>query len=60
MTRYSQGARRLHPERRRRVRLPAAPDRLSLLTPFQHRLALFYGGLVQILAGMWEFAVGNT
>ncbi|KAL8293625.1 hypothetical protein RQP46_000326 [Phenoliferia psychrophenolica] len=23
-------------------------------------LALFYGGLVQILAGMWEFAVGNT
>ncbi|MCO5601590.1 hypothetical protein L7F22_055713 [Adiantum nelumboides] len=23
-------------------------------------LALFYGGLAQILAGMWEFAVGNT
>ncbi|KAK4700489.1 uncharacterized protein P7C70_g5760, partial [Phenoliferia sp. Uapishka_3] len=23
-------------------------------------LALFYGGLVQLLAGMWEFAVGNT
>jgi succinate-acetate transporter protein len=23
-------------------------------------LALFYGGLVQILAGMWEFKVGNT
>jgi len=23
-------------------------------------LALFYGGLVQLLAGMWEMAVGNT
>ncbi|KAI0313392.1 GPR1/FUN34/yaaH family-domain-containing protein, partial [Amylostereum chailletii] len=23
-------------------------------------LALFYGGLAQFLAGMWEFAVGNT
>ena len=23
-------------------------------------LALFYGGLVQLLAGMWEFKVGNT
>ncbi len=23
-------------------------------------LALFYGGLAQILAGMWEFRVGNT
>lgn len=23
-------------------------------------MALFYGGLVQLLAGMWEFAVGNT
>lgn len=23
-------------------------------------LALFYGGLCQLLAGMWEFAVGNT
>jgi hypothetical protein len=23
-------------------------------------LALFYGGLVQLLAGMWEFATGNT
>ena len=23
-------------------------------------LALFYGGLAQILAGMWEFKVGNT
>jgi len=23
-------------------------------------LALFYGGLVQLLAGMWEFAQGNT
>ena len=23
-------------------------------------LALFYGGLVQLLAGMWEFARGNT
>lgn len=23
-------------------------------------LALFYGGLTQILAGMWEFKVGNT
>lgn len=23
-------------------------------------LALFYGGLVQLLAGMWEFACGNT
>jgi uncharacterized protein len=23
-------------------------------------LALFYGGLVQLLAGMWEFAKGNT
>ncbi|CAG8505239.1 4869_t:CDS:2 [Ambispora gerdemannii] len=23
-------------------------------------LALFYGGIVQILAGMWEFKVGNT
>lgn len=23
-------------------------------------LALFYGGIVQILAGMWEFAKGNT
>src|SRR3954447_15871005 len=23
-------------------------------------LALFYGGVVQVLAGMWEFAKGNT
>lgn len=23
-------------------------------------LALFYGGMVQLLAGMWEFTVGNT
>lgn len=23
-------------------------------------LALFYGGLAQLLAGMWEFRVGNT
>ncbi len=23
-------------------------------------LALFYGGLAQLLAGMWEFKVGNT
>lgn len=23
-------------------------------------LAIGYGGLVQLLAGMWEFAVGNT
>jgi succinate-acetate transporter protein len=23
-------------------------------------LALFYGGIVQVLAGMWEFAKGNT
>lgn len=23
-------------------------------------LALFYGGLVQLLAGMWEFATGNS
>ena len=23
-------------------------------------LALFYGGLAQILAGMWEFKVGNN
>ncbi|CAG8640261.1 12864_t:CDS:2 [Ambispora gerdemannii] len=23
-------------------------------------LALFYGGIVQLLAGMWEFKVGNT
>jgi succinate-acetate transporter protein len=23
-------------------------------------MALFYGGLVQLLAGMWEFAAGNT
>ncbi|KAG2180941.1 hypothetical protein INT43_008521 [Umbelopsis isabellina] len=23
-------------------------------------LAIFYGGLVQLLAGMWEFATGNT
>jgi hypothetical protein len=23
-------------------------------------LALFYGGLVQLLAGMWEFKMGNT
>ena len=23
-------------------------------------MALFYGGLAQFLAGMWEFAAGNT
>ena len=23
-------------------------------------LALFYGGIAQLLAGMWEFAKGNT
>jgi succinate-acetate transporter protein len=23
-------------------------------------MALFYGGLAQLLAGMWEFATGNT
>ena len=23
-------------------------------------MAIFYGGLVQLLAGMWEFACGNT
>ena len=23
-------------------------------------LALFYGGLIQLLAGMWEFRKGNT
>jgi succinate-acetate transporter protein len=23
-------------------------------------MALFYGGLAQLLAGMWEFAAGNT
>jgi hypothetical protein len=23
-------------------------------------MAIFVGGLVQLLAGMWEFAVGNT
>jgi succinate-acetate transporter protein len=23
-------------------------------------MAIFCGGLVQLLAGMWEFAVGNT
>ena len=23
-------------------------------------LALFYGGLAQLLAGMWEFKTGNT
>lgn len=23
-------------------------------------MALFYGGLAQFLAGMWEFATGNT
>ncbi len=23
-------------------------------------MALFYGGLAQLLAGMWEFVTGNT
>ena len=23
-------------------------------------LAIFYGGIAQLLAGMWEFAKGNT
>ncbi len=23
-------------------------------------MALFYGGLTQLLAGMWEFVAGNT
>jgi uncharacterized protein len=23
-------------------------------------MALFYGGLAQLLAGMWEFVAGNT
>jgi len=29
-------------------------------TPVVLGLALFYGGLAQLLAGMWEFAKGNT
>lgn len=30
------------------------------LLPVVLPLALFYGGLVQLLAGMWEFRKGNT
>jgi uncharacterized protein len=29
-------------------------------TPVVLGLALFYGGIVQLLAGMWEFRTGNT
>jgi succinate-acetate transporter protein len=29
-------------------------------TPVVFGLAIFYGGIVQVLAGMWEFAKGNT
>jgi succinate-acetate transporter protein len=36
--------------------LPALPSSLSLAVG----AALFYGGIVQILAGMWEFRKGNT
>lgn len=34
--------------------LPSAGEKVVL------PLALFYGGLVQVLAGMWEFRKGNT
>lgn len=35
--------------------LPNKSDALAVVG-----LALFYGGLVQLLAGMWEFRAGNT
>jgi succinate-acetate transporter protein len=30
------------------------------VTPVVFGLAIFYGGIAQLLAGMWEFAKGNT
>ena len=33
-----------------------APDNIGVVLP----MGLFYGGLAQLLAGMWEFKTGNT